>query len=179
MAQCFGSIERAPVPWFVSPVRDADITFHVFCDASKKAYAAVIFARVECVYRVNVSFVVAKARMAPVASMTIPCLEFLAACIGVRLARSTLNSLKMTDKKITYWSNSSTVVFRILRNCPWTSFVANRVKEIRGLSSNSEWKHIPGELNPADLPSRGCTLNVLRNTNWWNGPDWLRGNESA
>ncbi|XP_071652822.1 uncharacterized protein [Temnothorax longispinosus] len=169
---------RFPRWAFDAPVRDTSITFHVFCDASKKAYAAVIFARVECDSQVNVSFVSAKARVAPVTTMTINRLELLATCMGVRLARSTVDSLKMTDKEITYWSDSSTVLFWIQRNCPWASFVDNRVKEIRNMSNSQSWRHIPGELNPADLPSRGCTLDTLCRVNWWNGPEWLRGAES-
>ncbi|XP_011883589.1 PREDICTED: uncharacterized protein LOC105570760 [Vollenhovia emeryi] len=163
---------RFPRWMFVSPMRETNITFHVFCDASKKAYAAIIFTRMECASEVNISFVTAKARVAPVASMTIPRLELLAACMGARLARSTLNSLKMVDKRITYWSDSSTVVFWVQHNCPWAPFVANRVREIRGLSSHGEWRHIPGDLNPADLPSCGCTLGMLRSVNWWSGPDY-------
>ncbi|XP_024872186.1 uncharacterized protein LOC112454821 [Temnothorax curvispinosus] len=169
---------RFPRWAFDAPVRDTSITFHVFCDASKKAYAAVIFARVECDSQVNVSFVSAKARVAPVTTMTINRLELLAACMGVRLARSTVDSLKMTDKEITYWSDSSTVLFWIQQNCPWASFVDNRVKEIRNMSNSQSWRHIPGEFNPADLPSRGCTLDTLCRVNWWNGPEWLRGAES-
>lgn len=169
---------RFPRWVFNSSEHNTDITFHVFCDASKEAYAAVIFARVECVSQVNVSFITAKARVAPVTPMTIPRLELLAACMGVRLAHSTLESLKMSDKKITYWSDSSTVVFWIQRNCPWAPFVDNRVKEIRSMTSCHAWKHIPGELNPADLPSRGCTLDKLCSVNWWSGPEWLKRNES-
>lgn len=169
---------RFPRWAFSSPDQDANVTFHVFCDASRKAYAAVIFARVEGASQINVSFVAAKARVAPVAPMTIPRLELLAACMGVRLACSTFDSLKMTDKKVTYWSDSGTVVFWIQRNCPWAPFVDNRVKEIRSMSCSKNWKHIPGELNPADLPSRGCTIDVLCKTNWWNGPEWLRKDES-
>jgi len=31
-----------------------------------------------------------------------------------------------------------------------------------------------GVMNPADLPSRGCTVQQLIQTRWWEGPDWMK-----
>ena len=47
----------------------------------------------------------------------------------------------------------------------------NRVIEIRQLVPVECWKHCPGEINPADLPSRSVELSeLLCNPLWLNGP---------
>ncbi|XP_036146422.1 uncharacterized protein LOC118646820 [Monomorium pharaonis] len=56
----------------------------------------------------------------------------------------------------------------------WKSFVSNRVAEIVEIVSASNWKHVKGVDNPADLLSRGATPSQLRDHYlWWNGPKWL------
>ncbi|GBM93510.1 hypothetical protein AVEN_22138-1 [Araneus ventricosus] len=54
------------------------------------------------------------------------------------------------------------------------TFVSNRVNEIRRLSEAYEWKFVPGTQNPADLPSRGCSVKTLLKKQWYEEPPWLR-----
>ena len=146
---------------------DSDVSVHTFVDASKLAYATVIFIRIQRGSDVQVNFVQAKTRFAPAVkskgnkSASIPCLKLLAAMIGARLTNQVLKTLDFKDAKTYYWTDSSTVVAWINRQDNWSIFVSNRVKEIREISESKQWRHIPGYLNPADLPSRGCTVNQL------------------
>ncbi|XP_055623539.1 uncharacterized protein LOC129766968 [Toxorhynchites rutilus septentrionalis] len=56
----------------------------------------------------------------------------------------------------------------------YQTFVANRIAEVQRLTEGSEWKHVAGSENPADLISRGATPSELANSAlWWKGPPWL------
>uniref|UniRef100_A0A8D8SJN2 Integrase catalytic domain-containing protein n=1 Tax=Cacopsylla melanoneura TaxID=428564 RepID=A0A8D8SJN2_9HEMI len=157
---------------------DAQYSLHIFSDASGSSYAAVIFLRVETCQTIDLRLIAAKARVAPKSKstkpMTIPRLELLAASIGTRLYDTTVRDLKLKQVKTTFWTDSSTVLAWVLRQEPWNIFIMNRVKEIRTLSEGCEWKHVPGGMNPADLPSRGSTAKKLIECRWWEGPLWLK-----
>ena len=56
-----------------------------FCDASAKAYAAVVYLRIEGETQACVRFVAAKTRVAPLGGMTIPRLELLSALLLSKL----------------------------------------------------------------------------------------------
>ncbi|UYV74091.1 hypothetical protein LAZ67_11002081 [Cordylochernes scorpioides] len=101
---------------------------HVFCDASKSAYAAVAYMRSEVQAGVHLSLLWSKSRLAPTKRVTIP---------------------------------------------------RNRVQEIRDTVNNENWEFVYGKLNPADLPSRGCFIVQFVSTNWWEGPEWLKGKKES
>ncbi|GFV21013.1 integrase catalytic domain-containing protein [Trichonephila clavipes] len=149
---------------------------HVFVDASKGSCAGCVFARSIVDSRVSVILVRAKSRVAPLKLLSIPRLELMACCVGARLLNSILKALNMPDLKVTLWSDSTTALWWIKEYGNWSVFVANRVKEIRQLTQIQSWKYVPGNMNIADLLSRGCSPRQMLNSRWWEGPSWLKQN---
>ena len=94
--------------------------------------------------------------------------------LGSRLAAATKEALKLENIEEFYWSDSTTAIAWIQGNDEWGTFVGNRVKEIRSQTGQDVWRHVPGILNPADLPSRGCSPTKLLQLKWWEGPSWLK-----
>ena len=73
--------------------------------------------------------------------------------------------LQVTVQRITAWTDSLTVWHWL--QCPahhWKTWLANRVAAIKEISNkhNIEWKHWPGVENPADMASRGTSVNKLK-----------------
>ncbi|GFV83556.1 integrase catalytic domain-containing protein [Trichonephila clavipes] len=154
--------------------RDGGIQF----EASKTAYAACILLRSESnTGSVTVQLLQARSRITPMKTITIPRLEFMAATIGARLFSSVKHALKISNIKSYFWTGSSTVLTWIIRREQWSVFVANRISEIRKLTTSEDWFHISTDQNPEDILSRGCGLKQLQKRKWWQGPDWLKNSK--
>lgn len=153
---------------------ETGLSFHVFCDASQHSYATCIYVRNENCSDVKCHLVQARARVAPLKSVSISRLELLACCIGARLMDIIKKELPFDNFKVFYWSDSMNALHWIKNQENWSVFIINRVKEIRSLSNPDDWNHVPGCLNPADLPSRGCNADVLSKSFWWEGPQFLK-----
>ncbi|XP_055941659.1 uncharacterized protein LOC129971707 [Argiope bruennichi] len=167
-------LEKIRFPrYFGSEIASGNISVHIFCDASKHAYAVAAFIRIQTCDSVKVQLIQARSRVSPTGKegITISRLELLAATVSARLSTSIL--LEIQSEEVYFWTDSSTVLTWIMREEAWNVFVQNRVKEIRALTNKSSWRHIPGSMNPADLPSRGCSAQTLLKSNWWLGSSWI------
>ena len=97
----------------------------MFVDASRYAYVAALFIRVENAYGVKVNLVQAKSRVGPTSEITIPRMELLAATLGARLKNSVFQAMDFSETKMIFWSDSSTVLSWLRRSQPWSRFVWN------------------------------------------------------
>ena len=157
------------------------IEIHGFSDASERAYATVVYLRIEYVTgEVQVKFVSSKSKVAPIKQQSIPRLELLGACLMAKLVNNIRDILQdeLPGKIVQtfYWVDSMSALCWIKNVKPWTQYIRHRVSEILKTSDRDQWFYCPGPQNPADLPSRGKFSNLAANRLWWEGPEFLKGN---
>ena len=148
-----------------------------FCDASAKAYAAIVYLKFESQVQTQVVFLSAKTRVAPVHQVTIPRMELLSALLLAKLLTSVhdaIQNLFTLEAPVCYTDSKASLYWIRGTQHQWKQFVENRVTTIHGLVPPKSWHHCPGKDNPADIPSRGMSASVLAETPLWlNGPEWL------
>ncbi|GFU57341.1 integrase catalytic domain-containing protein [Trichonephila clavipes] len=155
----------------------SEVQIHTFSDASQKAYGAAAFLRVKHKDRVSVDLVTSKSRVAPLKRLSLPRLELMGALLAARLAKEVK---KILDQKCStrafFWTDSQVTLHWIKGpSHRWKPFVANRVREIQSLTDPNSWFHCSGKDNPADLLTRGISVDALTtNSKWWNGSSFLR-----
>lgn len=92
---------------------------------------------------------------------------------NTRLGSTFVRALHMDITQLKLWT--VIVIHQVHSSAhKWKPFVANRVTEIQFLISPESWSHCPGKVNPADLPTRGLTVQDLnQSTLWFNRPGIL------
>ncbi|KAL3999159.1 4-aminobutyrate aminotransferase / (S)-3-amino-2-methylpropionate transaminase [Sarotherodon galilaeus] len=171
---CKLSIRRCVTPKGFGEIKSAQL--HHFCDASETGYGAVSYLRLSnSKQEVCVSFIIGKARVAPLKQVTIPRLELAAAVLSVHLDKMLSVELKLNLSESVFWSDSTTVLQYIANITTWfKTYVANRVSIIHALTKVEQWRHISSKLNPADAASRGMTVGCfLKSSTWIRGPEFL------
>lgn len=149
---------------------------HGFSDASTKAYAACIYLRVvNADGSVITSLLMAKSRVAPIKTLSVPRLELSGALLLAQLMHYVKGALTMTNVEYHCWTDSTITLAWLTRPpCHWKTFVANRVSNIQGLCPRNVWHHVASADNPADCASRGILPSeLIAHRLWWHGPAWL------
>ncbi|GBN36873.1 hypothetical protein AVEN_270258-1 [Araneus ventricosus] len=151
------------------------IELHAFCDASEKAYTAVIYLKSINDSSISVKLLTSKTRVAPLKTVSIPRLELCSAVLLSYLVQTVRNSLKIQIDSTYAWTDSMIVLSWLQsESSRWKTFVANRVSEIQSILPSEVWNHIRGKENPADCASRGILPSELKSHSlWWAGPSWL------
>lgn len=171
-------IDQNLIDRWLATEENSTIELHGFCDASEKAYAAVVYARVKGPdHKWVIRLVAAKTKVAPIKQISLPRLELCAASLLSQLIIAVNTSLRAT--KIYAWTDSE-IVLAWLQGHPnrWATFVANRVSDIHGKIDAESWRHVASKDNPADCASRGILpKQLLHHLLWWQGPPWLGKDE--
>ena len=134
------------------------ISLHTFVDASQCPYTGVVYVRSEYVNKtVSVTLAAAKAKVAPLQSVSIPQLKLMGAHLGNKLSHSIANVLSIPKQHMIFWSNSTDVLWWIRGYKVIVGFLANKIGEIQLHSNPDQWKCISTKfnMNPADHLTRG------------------------
>ena len=168
------SMERCLKPANFGTVVSRQI--HNFSDASSTGYGQVTYLRIENEKGdIHCAFLMGKARVAPVKTMTIPRLELTAATVSVRVGEMIAKELDEPAESKTYWTDSTTVLKYIRNNKKrFHVFVANRVQTIRDATNSNQWRYVGTDINPVDDSSRGLKGHELsKQHRWITGPNFL------
>ena len=157
----------------LTPTPGARLT--VFCDACRLGYAAAVYATLNG----NSALVASRGRVAPAKKdESVQRLELAGCQLAAGVASEVCSSLGLDIGTLTFYTDSMTALAWLRTTSKMSVFVSNRVCKVRDRTDVEQWRHVPGELNPADLASRGCRPRRLaEDPLWLHGPDFLRTGE--
>ena len=126
-------------------------------------------------HKVHCAFVMGKTRNTPMKDWSTPRLELQAAVLSARMHRLVHEELDLPVNATLFWSDSVTTLQYIKNEKRrFQMFVTNRLDEIHDASLPTQWRHVPGSLNPADSGSRGMKIHAFKpGCRWWCGPKFL------
>ncbi|XP_055633065.1 uncharacterized protein LOC129773480 [Toxorhynchites rutilus septentrionalis] len=157
------------------------LEFHVFSDASDKAYGCYVYLKsINSMGERKCNLLISKSRVSPLSKQSTPRLELCAAVLAAQLAEFVLDATKI-NCPVTYWTDSTIVLHWLASSSSSCKvFVSNRIAEIHRLTRDSIWCHVPTTDNPADRVSRGILPSRLIDDDlWWHGPPFLLEDESS
>ncbi|XP_062557279.1 uncharacterized protein LOC134222152 [Armigeres subalbatus] len=170
---------RAYFPGFHAAEINA-IELHVFTDASEEAYACTAYFRAVIREKTYVTLVMAKAKVAPLKTLSIPRLELMGALLGARLTKTVETYHTFPICRRILWTDSKTTLAWIQsQHCRYRQFVAFRVGEILSKTEATEWRYVPTQHNPADEGTKwgkGPSTDV--SSRWFRGPEFLYKSEA-
>lgn len=149
------SLEKFRIDRWIGTADDIDFQVHGFSDASSSAYGAVLYVRAQRLSgKITSRLLVAKARVAPIKTLTIPRLELSAAELMARLLTEVKKAMEWRDVRYMLWTDSSVVLHWIRKlPCNLKTYVANRVASIQSNTDINKWRHINTKENPAQSPA--------------------------
>jgi hypothetical protein len=144
---------------------------HCYCDALLSGYGICVYLKVINGDKTKCELLFAKSRVtSSKRALTIPCLELLAVCLGIKYLTFVSAVLLFDVKKRVIWSDSMCVLHWIQSRKQLPVFVKNHIQQISEHRDIS-FCYISIANNPADLASQGSSTSLLANNYlWWHGP---------
>ena len=151
------------------------VELHTYSDACEKGYGSCCYLRLLGTDgTVVTSLLFGKSRVVPLKGSTMPRLELQAAVLGAKIGTQLASELSVDLDSCYYWCDS-TIALAYIQNSrkKLKSYVRNRVTLIRELTSYTDWHYISTTDNPADIASRGSSVDHLKDSIWFSGPPSL------
>ena len=151
---------------------------HFFSDALLRCYGSCCYLRMGDNAGHNYcSFIIEKARVAPLKTVSIPRLKLTAGVLSVKLYLLVTKELDLPNRNCVFWTDSAASLQCIQNNTKrFPVFVANRLANICEHTSTSSWKYIYvlSKLNPADFATKGISAELFSHSHaWLQGPSFL------
>ena len=168
------------VPRCIASEKD-EFRLHFFCDASIKAFAVAVYLQ-SIKNPKEVNLLCSKVKVIPlkmIGKISMPRSELQGAKLAVQMKNMLHDSLPRKPEEDIFWTDSENVMCWLQKPPEdFKVFVSNRVQFIKQHTQVSQWRHVPGIDNPADLPTRGCTAKEMLQgpirDKWLQGPSWLQ-----
>ena len=122
-------------------------------------------------------YVINKTKVAPIKQLSVPKLELEAATLRAEPAGFCENEMTTITSKH-FWTDSTATLGWIQSKQRQKMYIANRLTKIHENSNAENWRHIPGEMNPADHGKRGVTPSNIPNL-WLQPPDFLSTSQDS
>lgn len=169
-------LNKVRIPRWLQTTATRRIELIGFADASAKAYGAVIYVRTFDDNFISCQLLTSKSRVAPLKEISIPRLELCAVELLVKLMNEVRSQCELKYVRYYMFTDSMIVLRWIKKDATnFKTFVANRILIIQKYSQDDVWHHVPTNMNPADLLSRGMSTSELLNCSlWWNGPEFIK-----
>ena len=155
-------------------LKPVDVTappqLHAFSDGGNDAFGTCVFLRWETVHRIEISFVSAKAFVAPLKQKTIPRLELMGAVAMSRLTSEIERALGYEVKSKRFWIDNEVVIYWLMSESrKYKPFVSTRVQEFQDTHPNykQQIRYVKSNDNSADCLTKPISIDKL--TEWHAG----------
>ncbi|ETN73175.1 hypothetical protein NECAME_13598 [Necator americanus] len=151
-----------------APKRRISSQLHILTDASQAAYCTVAYLRSTTDKGADIKLLMVRIRLSPLHSaITIPRLELTALTLGSTLMKHVTKEMNIQLDQQYLWSDSKAALHLVKTTTRLPIFIANRVKAIKLNAADAILRHVPSSSNPADIGSRGTSIEELLENDQW------------